>query len=75
MPWVADPDGLTSHYERPKGQKAKPRAGSLADLASQFNVEQAARNEADTPPVEIESFGARMARLKREKADKENDPL
>ncbi len=89
MPWVTDPDGQTSHYERPKNRPAKPKKGSLAELAAQFNDDQngAATGEGmPESPVElsaiadgtdntgaVESFGAKMARLKREKAARLQD--
>lgn len=62
-PWVDDPDTGTSYYEKPKRK---------TNRELQREAEKAAGRE---PAVEEESFGAKMARLKREKAEAQAQAL
>lgn len=55
-PWVDDPETGTSHYEKPKRK---------TNRELRREAERAAGLE-ETPDPE-ESFGAKMARIKREK--------
>lgn len=73
-PWVDDPETGTSHYEKPKRRSNREhldQAMALRDLATVHNAEQQLRDdgtiELGADPATVESFGAKMARLKAEK--------